>query len=89
MGLLSPTSLPDATLSRVALTVGNVYPELGCAVQHVLYACSGRWHVFSGNEIGALIGWWLVTRTKLNAQVPGKTFRALHARILATLRHLL
>lgn len=21
---------------------------------------SGEWHVFSGNELGALLGWWMI-----------------------------
>lgn len=25
-----------------------------------LLTCRGEWHVFSGNELGALIGWWLL-----------------------------
>jgi len=25
-----------------------------------LFYCSGEWHVFSGNELGALIGWWML-----------------------------
>ena len=36
------------------------------------FACSGRWHVFSGNELGSLLGWWLWVQRKENSQQPGK-----------------
>jgi phosphoglucomutase/phosphopentomutase len=28
------------------------------------FSCSGEWKVFSGNELGALLGWWLFTSWK-------------------------
>ena len=36
------------------------------------FVCSGRWHVFSGNELGSLLGWWLWVQRKENSQQPGK-----------------
>lgn len=35
--------------------------------------CSGGWYVFSGNDIGAVIGWWIITRFKSLHSDSGKT----------------
>lgn len=32
--------------------------------------CSGEWKVFSGNELGALLGWWMWTRAEQKGQDP-------------------
>lgn len=24
------------------------------------FFCSGEWYIFSGNELGALLGWWML-----------------------------
>lgn len=30
----------------------------------MVFSFSGEWKVFSGNELGALLGWWLFTSWK-------------------------
>ena len=35
--------------------------------------CSGQWQVFTGNDVGALIGWWLWTCNKQAQPRCGKT----------------
>lgn len=32
------------------------------------FASSGEWKVFSGNELGALLGWWIFTCWKNNSR---------------------
>lgn len=32
--------------------------------------CSGEWKVFTGNELGALFGWWMWTRAQQKGQDP-------------------
>lgn len=36
----------------------------------VVFSFSGEWRVFSGNELGALLGWWLFTCWKEKNQDP-------------------
>lgn len=32
--------------------------------------CSGDWKVFTGNELGALLGWWMWTKAEKKGQDP-------------------
>lgn len=36
----------------------------------VVFSFSGEWRVFSGNELGALLGWWLFTCWREKNQDP-------------------
>lgn len=34
----------------------------------MFFSSSGEWKVFSGNELGALLGWWIFTCWKNNSR---------------------
>lgn len=67
-------TLADTTLSLVRLNcpvlVASSISLKITAMRWWFFSFSGEWRVFSGNELGALLGWWLFTSWKEKNQDP-------------------
>lgn len=66
---LAETTVRLLWLNRPVPVSSSVFLKIA-AMHRLFFSFSGEWRVFSGNELGALLGWWLFTSWKEKNQDP-------------------